>query len=139
MQIFSFIWLCFLKYNLGTIIFMSVPQDFCNEKWKDRYIILLLQCKENCKPRDYRDFIDYMELFQSFWRLTSLFCYFIKLLWKRALKDRFKYVRRPIEDDEQVMKNKCKFGHRRGQTRKSLADIRHDEIKIAQMEVRLDL
>ncbi|XP_058532366.1 sterile alpha motif domain-containing protein 3 [Ochotona princeps] len=57
------------------------------------------------------------------------------LLWKRALKDRFKYVRRPIEDDEQVMKNKCKFGHRRGQTRKSLADIRHDEIKIAQIEV----
>ncbi|KAK1338025.1 hypothetical protein QTO34_001131 [Cnephaeus nilssonii] len=41
-------------------------------------------------------------------------------LWKRALKDRFKYVRRPIEDDEQVMRNKCKFGHRRGQRRKSL-------------------
>ncbi|XP_064304693.1 sterile alpha motif domain-containing protein 3 [Phalacrocorax carbo] len=41
------------------------------------------------------------------------------LLWKRALKDRFKYVRRPIEDDEQVLRNKCKFGHRRGQTRKS--------------------
>ncbi|NXN97126.1 SAMD3 protein, partial [Rhinopomastus cyanomelas] len=40
-------------------------------------------------------------------------------LWKRALKDRFKYVRRPIEDDEQVLRNKCKFGHRRGQTRKS--------------------
>ncbi|XP_054827795.1 sterile alpha motif domain-containing protein 3 [Eublepharis macularius] len=40
-------------------------------------------------------------------------------LWKRALKDRFKYVRRPIEDDEQVVRNKCKFGHRRGQTRKS--------------------
>uniref|UniRef100_A0A672UNP2 Sterile alpha motif domain containing 3 n=1 Tax=Strigops habroptila TaxID=2489341 RepID=A0A672UNP2_STRHB len=40
------------------------------------------------------------------------------LLWKRALKDRFKYVRRPIEDDEQVLRNKCKFGHRRGQTRK---------------------
>uniref|UniRef100_A0A8D0GWA6 Sterile alpha motif domain containing 3 n=1 Tax=Sphenodon punctatus TaxID=8508 RepID=A0A8D0GWA6_SPHPU len=40
-------------------------------------------------------------------------------LWKRALKDRFKYVRRPIEDDEQVMRNKCKFGHRRGQTRKT--------------------
>ncbi|MBZ3871377.1 Sterile alpha motif domain-containing protein 3, partial [Sciurus carolinensis] len=55
-------------------------------------------------------------------------------LWKRALKDRFKYVRRPIEDDEQVMKNKCKFGHRRGQTRKSLADIRFDEIKIVQIK-----
>ncbi|XP_017594948.1 PREDICTED: sterile alpha motif domain-containing protein 3 isoform X1 [Corvus brachyrhynchos] len=41
------------------------------------------------------------------------------LLWKRALKDRFKYVRRPIEDDEQVLRNKYKFGHRRGQTRKS--------------------
>ncbi|KAM9382176.1 LOW QUALITY PROTEIN: sterile alpha motif domain-containing protein 3 [Phaethornis superciliosus] len=41
------------------------------------------------------------------------------LLWKRALKDRFKYVRRPIEDDEQVLRNKWKFGHRRGQTRKS--------------------
>ncbi|XP_061482304.1 sterile alpha motif domain-containing protein 3 isoform X2 [Rhineura floridana] len=40
-------------------------------------------------------------------------------LWKRALKDRFKYVRRPIDDDEQVVRNKCKFGHRRGQTRKS--------------------
>uniref|UniRef100_A0A8C6RQS6 Sterile alpha motif domain containing 3 n=2 Tax=Nannospalax galili TaxID=1026970 RepID=A0A8C6RQS6_NANGA len=56
------------------------------------------------------------------------------LLWKRALKDRFKYVRRPIEDDEQVMRNKCKFGHRRGQTRKSLADIRSDEIKIVQIK-----
>lgn len=55
-------------------------------------------------------------------------------LWKRALKDRFKYVRRPIEDDEQVMRNKCKFGHRRGQTRKSLADIRLDEIKIVQIK-----
>ncbi|XP_008568584.1 PREDICTED: sterile alpha motif domain-containing protein 3 [Galeopterus variegatus] len=55
-------------------------------------------------------------------------------LWKRALKDRFKYVRRPIEDDEQVMRNKCKFGHRRGQTRKSLADIRCDEIKIVQIK-----
>ncbi|XP_010174144.1 sterile alpha motif domain-containing protein 3 [Antrostomus carolinensis] len=43
----------------------------------------------------------------------------LQLLWKRALKDRFKYVRRPIEDDEQVLRNKCKFGHRRGQTRKS--------------------
>ncbi|NWT50027.1 SAMD3 protein, partial [Erythrocercus mccallii] len=41
------------------------------------------------------------------------------LLWKRALKDRFKYVRRPIEDDEQVLRNKYKFGHRRGQSRKS--------------------
>ncbi|KAM4816581.1 sterile alpha motif domain-containing protein 3 isoform X1 [Urocitellus parryii] len=55
-------------------------------------------------------------------------------LWKRALKDRFKYVRRPIEDDEQVIKNKCKFGHRRGQTRKSLADIRFNEIKIVQIK-----
>ncbi|NXN18607.1 SAMD3 protein, partial [Indicator maculatus] len=40
------------------------------------------------------------------------------LLWKRALKDRFKYVRRPIADDEQVLRNKSKFGHRRGQTRR---------------------
>ncbi|XP_047614775.1 sterile alpha motif domain-containing protein 3 isoform X1 [Phacochoerus africanus] len=55
-------------------------------------------------------------------------------LWKRALKDRFKYVRRPIEDDEQVMRNKCKFGHRRGQTRKSLADIRFDDIKTVQIK-----
>ncbi|XP_008261887.2 sterile alpha motif domain-containing protein 3 [Oryctolagus cuniculus] len=54
--------------------------------------------------------------------------------WKRALKDRFKYVRRPIEDDEQVLRNKCKFGHRRGQTRKSLDDIRFDEIKIVQIK-----
>ncbi|NXL92431.1 SAMD3 protein, partial [Alectura lathami] len=43
------------------------------------------------------------------------------LVWKRALKDRFKYVRRAIEDDEQVLRNKCKFGHRRGQSRKSLS------------------
>uniref|UniRef100_G3QE56 Sterile alpha motif domain containing 3 n=1 Tax=Gorilla gorilla gorilla TaxID=9595 RepID=G3QE56_GORGO len=56
-------------------------------------------------------------------------------LWKRALKDRFKYVRRPIEDDEQVIRNKCKFGHRRGQTRKSLADIRFDEIKLVQIKM----
>ncbi|XP_077019001.1 sterile alpha motif domain-containing protein 3 [Tamandua tetradactyla] len=55
-------------------------------------------------------------------------------LWKRALKDRFKYVRRPIEDDEQVMRNKCKFGHRRGQRRKSLADLRCDEIQIVQIK-----
>ncbi|XP_031523308.1 sterile alpha motif domain-containing protein 3 isoform X3 [Papio anubis] len=55
-------------------------------------------------------------------------------LWKRALKDRFKYVRRPIEDDEQVIRNKCKFGHRRGQKRKSLADIRFDEIKLVQIK-----
>ncbi|XP_072822411.1 sterile alpha motif domain-containing protein 3 isoform X1 [Vicugna pacos] len=55
-------------------------------------------------------------------------------LWKRALKDRFKYVRRPIEDDEQVLRNKCKFGHRRGQTRKSLADVRFDEMKIVQIK-----
>ncbi|XP_021549203.2 sterile alpha motif domain-containing protein 3 [Neomonachus schauinslandi] len=55
-------------------------------------------------------------------------------LWKRALKDRFKYVRRPIEDDEQVMRNKCKFGHRRGQTKKSLTDISFDEVKIVQIK-----
>ncbi|XP_037700468.1 sterile alpha motif domain-containing protein 3 isoform X2 [Choloepus didactylus] len=55
-------------------------------------------------------------------------------LWKRALKDRFKYVRRPIEDDEQVMRNKCKFGHRRGQRRKSLTDLRCDEIQIVQIK-----
>ncbi|XP_044275317.1 sterile alpha motif domain-containing protein 3 [Varanus komodoensis] len=50
-------------------------------------------------------------------------------LWKRALKDRFKYVRRPIEDDEQVVRNKCKFGHRRGQTRKS-PENSCEEIKV---------
>uniref|UniRef100_H0V7G2 SAM domain-containing protein n=2 Tax=Cavia porcellus TaxID=10141 RepID=H0V7G2_CAVPO len=55
-------------------------------------------------------------------------------LWKRALKDRFKYVRRPIEDDEQVMRNKYKFGHRRGQTRKTLVDTRYDEIKTVQIK-----
>ncbi|CAO2628213.1 Sterile alpha motif domain-containing protein 3 [Lemmus lemmus] len=55
-------------------------------------------------------------------------------LWKRALKDRFKYVRRPIEDDEQVMRNKCKFGHRRGQRRKSLTNTRSDEIKVVQIK-----
>ncbi|XP_025721203.1 sterile alpha motif domain-containing protein 3 isoform X2 [Callorhinus ursinus] len=55
-------------------------------------------------------------------------------LWKRALKDRFKYVRRPIEDDEQVMRNKCKFGHRRGQTKKSLTSISFDEVKIVQIK-----
>lgn len=71
--------------------------------------------------------------------LNLLFYYFTQFLWKRALKDRFKYVRRPIEDDEQVMRNKCKFGHRRGQRRKSLADIRFDEMKIAQIKVRLTL
>ncbi|KAM6279311.1 sterile alpha motif domain-containing protein 3 [Porphyrio hochstetteri] len=53
------------------------------------------------------------------------------LLWKRALRDRFKYVRRPIEDDEQVLRNKCKFGHRRGQTRKSLfAGNKPDEFQV---------
>ena len=36
--------------------------------------------------------------------LTALFYNFTQFLWKRALKDRFKYVRRPIEDDEQVMR-----------------------------------
>ncbi|XP_075410054.1 sterile alpha motif domain-containing protein 3 [Tenrec ecaudatus] len=55
-------------------------------------------------------------------------------LWKRALKDRFKYVRRPIEDDEQVLRNKCKFGHRRGYTRKSLADLRCDGFRIVQIK-----
>ncbi|XP_007945576.1 sterile alpha motif domain-containing protein 3 [Orycteropus afer afer] len=55
-------------------------------------------------------------------------------LWKRALKDRFKYVRRPIEDDEQVMRNKCKFGHRRGQTQKSLASLRCGEVHIVQIK-----
>ncbi|NWX52557.1 SAMD3 protein, partial [Steatornis caripensis] len=58
------------------------------------------------------------------------------LLWKRALKDRFKYVRRPIEDDEQVLRNKCKFGHRRGQTRKSsCAGNKPDDIQV-QVEAR---
>ncbi|NXX86305.1 SAMD3 protein, partial [Urocolius indicus] len=53
------------------------------------------------------------------------------LLWKRALKDRFKYVRRPIEDDEQVLRNKSKFGHRRGQTRKPpLAENRPGDIQM---------
>ncbi|KFR07337.1 Sterile alpha motif domain-containing protein 3, partial [Opisthocomus hoazin] len=53
------------------------------------------------------------------------------LLWKRALKDRFKYVRRPIEDDEQVLRNKCKFGHRRGQTRKpSFAESKTDDVQV---------
>ncbi|VFV33888.1 Hypothetical predicted protein [Lynx pardinus] len=55
-------------------------------------------------------------------------------LWKRALKDRFKYVRRPIEDDEQVVRNKCKFGHRRGQTKKFLPDTNSDEIKIVRIK-----
>uniref|UniRef100_A0A8B9MGS0 Sterile alpha motif domain containing 3 n=1 Tax=Accipiter nisus TaxID=211598 RepID=A0A8B9MGS0_9AVES len=57
------------------------------------------------------------------------------LLWKRALKDRFKYVRRPIEDDEQVLRNKCKFGHRRGQTRKSFAENKPDDVQV-QVEVK---
>ncbi|KAM6126883.1 LOW QUALITY PROTEIN: sterile alpha motif domain-containing protein 3 [Pterocles gutturalis] len=52
-------------------------------------------------------------------------------LWKRALKDRFKYVRRPIEDDEQVLRNKCKFGHRRGQSRKSsFSENKPDNIQV---------
>ncbi|XP_047713699.1 sterile alpha motif domain-containing protein 3 isoform X3 [Prionailurus viverrinus] len=55
-------------------------------------------------------------------------------LWKRALKDRFKYVRRPIEDDEQVVRNKCKFGHRRGQTKKFLPDTNSDDIKIVRIK-----
>ncbi|NXP35047.1 SAMD3 protein, partial [Leiothrix lutea] len=54
----------------------------------------------------------------------------MQLLWKRALKDRFKYVRRPIEDDEQVLRNKCKFGHRRGQNRKSsFAENKRDGVQ----------
>uniref|UniRef100_A0A674HJL7 Sterile alpha motif domain containing 3 n=1 Tax=Taeniopygia guttata TaxID=59729 RepID=A0A674HJL7_TAEGU len=58
------------------------------------------------------------------------------LLWKRALKDRFKYVRRPIEDDEQVLRNKCKFGHRRGQSRKSsFVENTLDDVQ-GQVEVR---
>uniref|UniRef100_A0A8C3NRU6 Uncharacterized protein n=1 Tax=Geospiza parvula TaxID=87175 RepID=A0A8C3NRU6_GEOPR len=57
------------------------------------------------------------------------------LLWKRALKDRFKYVRRPIEDDEQVLRNKCKFGHRRGQSRKSFAENTFEAIQ-GKVEVR---
>ncbi|XP_030922548.1 sterile alpha motif domain-containing protein 3 [Geospiza fortis] len=56
------------------------------------------------------------------------------LLWKRALKDRFKYVRRPIEDDEQVLRNKCKFGHRRGQSRKSFAENTSDDIQGKQIK-----
>lgn len=68
-----------------------------------------------------------------------MFYDFTQFLWKRALKDRFKYVRRPIEDDEQVMRNKCKFGHRRGQTRKSLAEIRFDDIKTVQIKVSTNL
>lgn len=60
----------------------------------------------------------------------------MQLVWKRALKDRFKYVRRAIEDDEQVLKNKCKFGHRRGQSRKSLsAENKPYDVKV-QKEVR---
>ncbi|NXS21999.1 SAMD3 protein, partial [Mystacornis crossleyi] len=44
--------------------------------------------------------------------------------------NRFKYVRRPIEDDEQVLRNKCKFGHRRGQTRKSTcAENKLDDVQ----------
>ncbi|NWI88376.1 SAMD3 protein, partial [Pitta sordida] len=54
------------------------------------------------------------------------------LLWKRALKDRFKYVRRPIKDDEQVLRNKCKFGHRRGQTRKS--SFAENKLDVVQMQ-----
>lgn len=55
----------------------------------------------------------------------------VQLLWKRALKDRFKYVRRPIDDDEQVLRNKCKFGHRRGQTRKSSsAENKPEDIQV---------
>ncbi|NXE13909.1 SAMD3 protein, partial [Lophotis ruficrista] len=61
------------------------------------------------------------------------------LLWKRALKDRFKYVRRPIEDDEQVLRNKCKFGHRRGQTRKSFAENKPDDVQVQEEEEAVHL
>ncbi|XP_062981516.1 sterile alpha motif domain-containing protein 3 [Elgaria multicarinata webbii] len=57
-------------------------------------------------------------------------------LWKRALKDRFKYVRRPIEDDEQVVRNKCKFGHRRGQTRKT-PENSGEEIQAVHTKVKI--
>nr|XP_021152814.1 sterile alpha motif domain-containing protein 3 isoform X2 [Columba livia] len=61
------------------------------------------------------------------------------LLWKRALKDRFKYVRRPIDDDEQVLRNKCKFGHRRGQTRKSSsAENKPEDIQVQEESVHLE-
>ncbi|NXJ15488.1 SAMD3 protein, partial [Odontophorus gujanensis] len=57
------------------------------------------------------------------------------LVWKRALKDRFKYVRRAIEDNEQVLKNKCKFGHRKGQSRKSsCAENKPYDIKVHKEE-----
>ncbi|XP_019468544.2 sterile alpha motif domain-containing protein 3 [Meleagris gallopavo] len=57
------------------------------------------------------------------------------LVWKRALKDRFKYVRRAIEDDEQVLKNKCKFGHRKGQSRKSSSvENKPNNVKAQKME-----
>ncbi|XP_065590111.1 sterile alpha motif domain-containing protein 3 [Cyrtonyx montezumae] len=57
------------------------------------------------------------------------------LVWKRALKDRFKYVRRAIEDDEQVLKNKCKFGHRKGQSRKSsCAENKPYDVKVHKEE-----
>ncbi|XP_051469786.1 sterile alpha motif domain-containing protein 3 [Apus apus] len=60
------------------------------------------------------------------------------LLWKRALKDRFKYVRRPIEDNEQVLKYKCKYGHRRGQTRKSaFAENKPDDVQVQEEPVHL--
>ncbi|XP_009561193.1 sterile alpha motif domain-containing protein 3 isoform X1 [Cuculus canorus] len=61
------------------------------------------------------------------------------LLWKRALKDRFKYVRRPIEDDEQVLRNKCKFGHRRGQTRKLSAENKPEDVKVQAEEEPIHL
>lgn len=111
-------------------------------KLKGRVNVSITVMWKGLKPKGDRlvkSFIVYVVLFKSPSRATVLFCYFTQFLWKRALKDRFKYVRRPIEDDEQVMRNKCKFGHRRGQRRKSPADIRFDEMKIAQIKVRLNL
>ncbi|XP_031470141.1 sterile alpha motif domain-containing protein 3 [Phasianus colchicus] len=57
------------------------------------------------------------------------------LVWKQALKDRFKYVRRAIEDDEQVLKNKCKFGHRKGQsTKSSSVENKPNDVKAQKVE-----
>uniref|UniRef100_H3A1U8 Sterile alpha motif domain containing 3 n=1 Tax=Latimeria chalumnae TaxID=7897 RepID=H3A1U8_LATCH len=59
------------------------------------------------------------------------------LVWKRALKDRFKYIRRSIHDDEQVIKQKSKFGHRRGQTRKVSTQEESDEVKDVKIKEEL--
>lgn len=77
------------------------------------------------------------QILERYWKCQIFFP--MQLLWKRALKDRFKYVRRPIEDDEQVLRNKCKFGHRRGQTRKSsFAENKPDDVQV-QAEVRFSV